>query len=282
MRIKRERIVLSKVAVICFIAGGILGGFGTGFFWNFAVREERANDQEMRERLYAVNQMLQTDDLGLPSLIGGDVEIKIEDIPSRDGTFDSRNDVGSVVAWNLRLINSTYPFLDAETPELAELQPGHKVDVRIVDSARAMFEDAATEGLDLKLISAHRTYEEQRAIFNETMVLWNTKGLDWVDAFMETQKSVALPGHSEHASGLALDIISPAYDMLDERQETTPEVQWLKENSWRYGFILRYPQDRSHITGIIYEPWHYRYVGQEAAQMIFERGITLEEFLKGI
>lgn len=90
------------------------------------------------------------------------------------------------------------------------------------------------------------------------------------------------PGTSEHHTGLALDIVSQNYQLLDEEQENTPEQQWLMHNSYKYGFILRYPNDKSKITGIHYEPWHYRYVGKEIAKEIYEQGICLEEYLENL
>lgn len=99
------------------------------------------------------------------------------------------------------------------------------------------------------------------------------------EAKIEAAKSVAVPGTSEHQLGLAVDIVDVNNQNLDSSQEHTPVQKWLMENSWKYGFILRYPKGKSEITGIIYEPWHYRYVGKEAAADIVERGITLEEYL---
>jgi len=93
---------------------------------------------------------------------------------------------------------------------------------------------------------------------------------------------VALPGTSEHQTGLAVDIVDAGYQSLDEKQERTAVQQWLMKNSWRYGFILRYPNHKSDITGIYYEPWHYRYVGKEAAKEIYEKDICLEEYIKEI
>ena len=97
---------------------------------------------------------------------------------------------------------------------------------------------------------------------------------------IEAEKWVAVPGTSEHQTGLALDIISLYYQVLDKNQENTAEQKWLMENSYKYGFILRYPSDKSEITGINYEPWHYRYVGKEAAKEIYEMGLCLEEYLE--
>ena len=90
---------------------------------------------------------------------------------------------------------------------------------------------------------------------------------------------VAVPGTSEHQLGLALDIVDMNHQILDESQEETDTQQWLMAHSWEYGFILRYPNDKSEITGIIYEPWHYRYVGRDAAREIYEQGVCLEEYL---
>ena len=89
---------------------------------------------------------------------------------------------------------------------------------------------------------------------------------------------VAVPGTSEHELGLAVDLTDNDYRELDEAQEDTATQKWLMENSWRYGFILRYPNDKSEATGIIYEPWHYRYVGKATAKAVYESGLCLEEF----
>ena len=85
------------------------------------------------------------------------------------------------------------------------------------------------------------------------------------------------PDCSEHATGLALDIVALDYQLLDDGQERTAENKWLKENAWRYGFILRYPAGREDVTGIDYESWHFRYVGKEAAEYMYGQGLLLEE-----
>ena len=108
-----------------------------------------------------------------------------------------------------------------------------------------------------------------------------------IDASHQVDKRVLEPlqqmlkaaGESEHATGLAMDIVSTEYAGLDEKQGETDDQKWLMEHCYEYGFILRYPQDKSDDTGIIYEPWHYRYVGTEAALAIRDQGVTLEEYL---
>ena len=118
-------------------------------------------------------------------------------------------------------------------------------------------------------------------MFNSTMQDWIAQVYTPLDDYDETKKSVAVPGTSEHATGLAVDIISSEYEELDDRQGNTDEQKWLMEHCWEYGFILRYPEEKADITGIIYEPWHYRYVGEETAKEITEQGITLEEYILG-
>ena len=92
---------------------------------------------------------------------------------------------------------------------------------------------------------------------------------------------VAVPGTSEHQLGLAVDLVDLDNQNLNESQEETAVQKWLLGNSWKYGFILRYPNDKRGLTGIIYEPWHYRYVGKDAAREIYETGVCLEEYLEG-
>ena len=182
-------------------------------------------------------------------------------------------------SWSLVLINEENPLDTAYIPELEAVREGSFVDVRIVEDAKKMLEDAEKEGLNMYIVSAHRDYETQREVFNTTMTEWISQGSTPLEAYEETKKSVAVPGTSEHASGLAMDITSGQYGELDEKQAETDEAKWLAANCWKYGFILRYPLDKSDVTGIVFEPWHYRYVGKDAAKEIMEKDITLEEYL---
>jgi D-alanyl-D-alanine carboxypeptidase len=181
--------------------------------------------------------------------------------------------------WYLKLVNSNHAVASDFTVELAELPGGHFVDLRIVDDVLEMLESASNQGMDLVVVSAFRPFEEQQGIFDNMVYLWVSGGYTFYEAFVATQRTVALPGHSEHQLGLALDIVSAGHQVLDESQSLTPEGQWLRENSWRYGFVLRYLEDKTHITGVFYEPWHFRYVGREAAQYMWENNLVLEEYL---
>lgn len=181
--------------------------------------------------------------------------------------------------WNLALVNKDHSLSKDYKPELVKLIDDMEVDERIVDDAKAMLNAAKKDGKNMVVVSAYRSYDMQSNYFNSDMQSWIDSGYSLVEAYGITSQSVAFPGQSEHSMGLALDIVSQSYQDLDEAQEDTEEAQWLKEHCWEYGFILRYPVGTTEITGIIYEPWHYRYVGKEAAKEIMEQGITLEEYL---
>ena len=189
--------------------------------------------------------------------------------------------MGNDAGWALALVNEEHPLDTSYVPaELVEIESERSVDTRIAESLQNMLDDGAAAGLSMYVTSAYRDYEYQRTVFNATMNDWISQGYKPLDAYDETKKSVAVPGTSEHATGLAVDIISSDYSALDDRQGDTEEQKWLMEHCWEYGFILRYPPDKAEITGIIYEPWHYRYVGEEAAKEIHEQGLTLEEYLQ--
>lgn len=184
--------------------------------------------------------------------------------------------------WNLLLVNPWNRLPDDFSVELVELKNGHAIDKRAYPDLQDMMDAAYAEGLSPIICSSYRTNEKQQTLFSNKVNKYLAKGYSQKEAEDEAGKWVAVPGTSEHQSGLAVDIVAASYQMLDEEQENTAEQKWLMENSWKYGFILRYPNDKSEITGIYYEPWHYRYVGKEAAREIYERGICLEEYLESL
>jgi len=129
-----------------------------------------------------------------------------------------------------------------------------------------MKQDSKKVGLNLIIQSGFRSYNTQVNVYNKWISL---DGKEIADTYS------ARPGHSEHQTGLALDL-----NLIDNKFEETPEFAWLNDNCYKYGFILRYPKEKQHITGYIYEPWHYRYVGSELAKKLYNNGnwITLEEY----
>lgn len=183
--------------------------------------------------------------------------------------------------WMLTLVNADNPLTNDYSPKLKSLTSGHKFDERAIDQLNAMLSAMRAQGLSPVVCSAYRTVEYQRTLFNNQVERQMTKGLSREQAEIEARKSVAYPGTSEHNLGLAADIVSINYQLLNDTQADTPEMKWLFEHCHEYGFILRYPKDKTDITGIIYEPWHFRYVGKETATEIMESGLCLEEYLAG-
>ena len=185
--------------------------------------------------------------------------------------------------WYLKLVNAKNPMTQEDVPEVATEtidSNGYQVDARIMGDLEDMFAAARAAGRNPVICSAFRAWETQEYLYqNKIQREMSEEGLPEDQAAVEAGTVVAVPGTSEHQIGLALDIVSSEYMNLDEKQMETEDQQWLMENSWKYGFILRYPLDKSDITGIIFEPWHYRYVGKEAAKEIYEQDITLEEYL---
>ena len=152
---------------------------------------------------------------------------------------------------------------------------GQKVDSRIYPYLQEMFDDARSQGIYPFVREGYRTTEEQRAIFDERIQEYIDAGNSEKAARELTEKWVAVPGTSEHQLGISVDINA------DVSKSTSEDVyKWLAENAYQYGFILRYPQGKEDITGTAYEPWHYRYVGLEAAKEIYEHGICLEEYVQ--
>lgn len=183
--------------------------------------------------------------------------------------------------WRLTLVNGDHLFQNDRQIPLTELDNGLSVDTRCYPDLQAMMDDCRAAGLSPIICSAYRTVEYQQTLYDNKVASFLAQGLSQKEAEAEAGHIVALPGTSEHHLGLAMDIVDESYQILDEGQENTAVQKWLMENSWRYGFVLRYPCDKGDITGIIYEPWHYRYVGKAAAKEMFQQGICLEEYLQG-
>ncbi len=182
--------------------------------------------------------------------------------------------------WNLILINRDHPLPeDFRIPELTQLRNGHAIDKRAYPALQEMMDAARAENLDPLICSSFRTWDKQEELYQNKINSLLEQGYSQKEAEANAAIWVAIPGTSEHQAGLAVDIVDTAYQQLDEAQEHTAVQQWLIKHCAEYGFILRYPTDKSEITGIGYEPWHYRYVGKEAAKEIMERGICLEEYL---
>lgn len=139
------------------------------------------------------------------------------------------------------------------------------------EKLQEMFKAAENDGVELIPVSAYRTYDYQKNVFEQSV---KSQGVEY------TKRYVAVPGYSEHQTGLAIDVGSPEDTTLTDNFENTNAFIWLQKNMHDYGFILRYPKGKENITGYKYEPWHIRYVGRDVAKKIQETGLTLEEFME--
>lgn len=184
--------------------------------------------------------------------------------------------------WNLILVNPWNEIPQDYEIHLADLPNGQSIDSRCYIELTQMINDCRLAGMYPLICSSYRTQEKQEALYQERIDELRAQGFSAKEARKKAATSVARPGTSEHQAGLAVDIVDSSYQALDSTQEYTPVQQWLMSNCWKYGFILRYPSDKSRLTGIIYEPWHYRYVGKKAAKKIYKRGLCLEEYLEGL
>lgn len=183
-------------------------------------------------------------------------------------------DAGKAEAWNLILVNRWNQIPEDYQVNLTELSNGECVDTRIYPDLQAMFDAARNAGIYPIIVSGYRTAEYQQSLMDDKIEEYEMQGYSASQAQKLAEEQVASPGTSEHQLGIAVDINA------DPEKSTSDEVyEWLHQNSYKYGFIIRYPSEKADITGTIYEPWHYRYVGEEAATDIYTQGICLEEYL---
>ena len=185
------------------------------------------------------------------------------------------------------LVNPWNPVPEGYEPDLVELSvdvsvEGSKVDRSCYDALMEMINACNRTVPRICVVSSYRTQEYQTNSYNRKVQSYLDKGMSQEQAEKEAATIIAKPGTSEHQLGLAVDIIDTRLWALEEQQETLPAQQWLMEHAWEYGFVLRYPKGKIDVTGIIYEPWHYRYVGKEVAKELHDSGLTLEEYLQNL
>lgn len=182
--------------------------------------------------------------------------------------------------WQYKLVDETHVLSSSFAPNVTEIGDGQYFDERAADALNEMLTAANDAGYTTCVRAGYRPYKTQAYIFfgKASQIAWDGT-VSYADAEVLAREYVAYPGTSEHQLGLAADIMDKAETALDaEKAAQLPVLQWLRENCAEYGFILRYPEEKKDITGR-YEPWHFRYVGVEAAKYIMDKEICLEEFL---
>lgn len=226
------------------------------------------------------------DPLGLARTLGGEAPVN----PAAAGGATEAAEAQGLHArqltleelpWNLQLINAQHPLPEGyKAPERKSLsEAGQAVDARIHSSLTALLSAAKKYGVHPVVCSSYRTHKRQAQLHERRVKQCLREGMGAEEAEREASFWVAPPGASEHEAALAVDLVDEDYQELDEKQETTAAQKWLMKHCAEYGFILRYPTEKSAVTGIGYEPWHYRYVGPHYAQAITESGLCLEEWL---
>ena len=182
----------------------------------------------------------------------------------------------------LVLCNIDNPLPDGfSVDDLTTAQGKYQLSAVAAEAVKKMIAGAKKDGIELIICSAYRTISRQKELFNDKLKYYKNKGMSESEAYAKTATIIAVPGTSEHHTGLAADIVTPSYQTLDEGYMNTDAAKWLKAHCSEYGFILRYPSDKKDITKIIFEPWHFRYVG-EYAQEITESGLCLEEWIEKV
>ena len=215
----------------------------------------------------------------LESGIGDNPDVVIDDEDVALATDDAYHDISfSREDWKIMLVNKQHPIPDDYDFPLGTISGSMRCDERIIQPLLDMMKAARNDGVSLIICSPYRDMDRQTMLFTNKVNRYMDAGMSYMDAYNLASQAVTVPGSSEHQVGLAIDIITDGYSSLDEGFGNTAAGRWLADNSYKYGFILRYPAGKEEITSIEFEPWHFRYVGVDAASVMAQNGMCLEEF----
>lgn len=188
--------------------------------------------------------------------------------------------------WALFLVNNYFSLPSSYSPKTVSVDGDKRFHAKAAADFNDMIKAAEASGNQLYIVSTYRTIEYQRNLFENNVRKLEAEGMTEKEARDETALNIQKPGRSEHNTGLAADLVSADWYQtnteLTEDFENTDAFAWLSKNSYKYGFILRYPKGKEDITEITYEPWHYRYVGRENAKKIYDSGLCLEEYMQSV
>ena len=266
------------VLILCIVGLAALVSARAGLFGVHASPESEALLQETADPSFpepAVPSPAQTTSVPAPERTPEPTpdptpEAAPEPTPEPD-PFADKPDI-DITDWKYVLANQSHLLGSDFLPEVSPLENGLFFDSRAVDALKAFIQGARDAGLSVYLTSSYRPYATQEYLFNKKVAEY---GGDRETA----ARIVAIPGSSEHQTGLAADICDQYYQYMNESLANTELSKWMKAHCAEYGFILRFPEDKQEITGIMFEPWHFRYVGEVAAAYIMEKGLCLEEFV---
>ncbi|MCR4756769.1 MAG: M15 family metallopeptidase [Butyrivibrio sp.] len=202
----------------------------------------------------------------------------VSDTEAKESENEVQEESFSSDDWKIVLVNKQHPIPEDYSFELGTISGSMRCDERIITPLLDMLKGARADGVNLIVCSPYRDLDRQTMLFSNKVGRYMDGGLSYMDAYNLASQAVTVPGSSEHQIGLAVDIITDGYSSLDEGFGDTAAGKWLAANSSKYGFILRYPEGKENITSIEYEPWHFRYVGADAATVITDNDLCLEEF----
>ena len=269
MKKNRKEVLIAAVLLVLTVCSGFL------IQAYLAMKEARRLDQEANAVMTAALDSVRSSADGVRKELAENKE-RLEGLPER-----KQKRLDDLQLDLLLVVSAASPLPEGYAPKLDVVVGEYEMDERCAAKCLQMIEDCQDAGMGLPMIcSAYRTQEYQEMLYeNKVVRVMQEDWLSYEDALVEAATVVAVPGTSEHQTGLAADIMDEVYPYLNEWQEHTDAQIWLMEHAPEYGFILRYPPDASDITGIVYEPWHYRYVGEKFAREITKRGLTLEEYV---
>ena len=272
---KRNQLKIQRILFFLLVA--ILGSllilyalFCRGGEYNSAPIEERTTSQKEEQTTQPVEAPTEEDTTV--------AEEPTEEVTEEPVIWDNYNPTEVLAGdnWALTLINKNYPLDKNYSPLTAVVVEGSDVtaDSRVAEAYRQMYSAALNEDVVLTPYSGYCGYHRQKTIYENKVQAFILQGLSAEEAKKSAEMRVEPAGCSENGAGLAVDVISASAGFA-----TTDQYKWLVANAHNYGFVLRYPEDKTEITGMIYQPWHWRYVGVEVAKEMKNNNLCLEEFL---
>lgn len=265
-RAKIITIFILFILIIVFICSLALGAFPEHHDSNLDITETTADSQSLIDN----KSMVTTFETSLPT--SKPTKTNQEKLADLEGAY-SFSQYNQNCDWSMIVVNSRTPHSADYTVDTVKYYD-YNVDVRIINQLSAMIEASKNAGVNLWISSAYRSNDTQSYLYDKETDYYTNMGYSETQARELARKSVAVPGTSEHEIGLAVD-----FNNVSEDFKYTPEYDWLCKHASEYGFIQRYPEGKEKITDIIFEPWHYRYVGTENAVKINNSGMCLEEYI---
>lgn len=206
-------------------------------------------------------------------------EVGAMNTPVSARTYSIADDLYGKYQDLLILVNKQNPLDSVYEPSLRWICDGRlQIQEIVYEDLVDMLEAGEEAGHTYWIASAYRSRERQEELMEAEIEKNMRKGLSREEARKKSEETLMEPGCSEHETGLALDILVSENVTMDIHQAEEPGNQWLCEHAWEYGFVLRYPEEKTDLTGINYEPWHFRYVGKEMAEYMQREDLCLEEF----